>query len=61
MSQFLFDFGRRHGYVAQRQFEAAAAASNQRLTELDLIFEISDRYFKVLAGQAAYRSLRSGG
>src|SRR5271155_2266838 len=28
LSQFLLDFGRRHGFVSQRQFEAAAAAAN---------------------------------
>jgi outer membrane protein len=51
LSQFLVDFGRRHGYVSQRQFEAAAAAANQRLTELDLIFEVSQRYFALLQAQ----------
>ncbi len=48
LSQFLVDFGRRHGFVSQRQFEAAAAAANQQLTELDLIFEVSQRYFELL-------------
>jgi outer membrane protein len=48
LSQFLFDFGRRHGFVSERQFEAAAAAASQRLTELDLIFEVSQRYFDLL-------------
>ncbi|MGD0119194.1 MAG: TolC family protein [Candidatus Binatus sp.] len=51
LSQFLVDFGRRHGFVSQRQFEAAAAAANQRLTELDLIFEVSQRYFALLQAQ----------
>ena len=48
LSQFLVDFGRRHGFVSQRQFEAAAAAADQQLTELDLIFEVSQRYFALL-------------
>ncbi len=48
LSQFLFDFGRRHGFVSERQFEAAAAAARQRLTELDLIFDVSQRYFDLL-------------
>ena len=48
LSQFLVDFGRRHGFVSERQFEAAAAAADQELTELDLIFEVSQRYFAVL-------------
>ena len=51
LSQFLVDFGRRHGFVSQRQFEAAAAAAYQRLTELDLIFEVSQRYFALLQAQ----------
>ena len=29
LSQFLVDFGRRHGFVSERQFEAAAAAADQ--------------------------------
>ena len=48
LSQFLVDFGRRHGFVSERQFEAAAAAADQQLTELDLIFEVSQRYFALL-------------
>lgn len=48
LSQFLADFGRRHGLVSERQFEAAAAAADQQLTELDLIFEVSQRYFALL-------------
>ena len=48
ISQFLVDFGRRHGFVSERQFEAAAAAANQQLTELDLIYEVSQRYFELL-------------
>ena len=48
LSQFLVDFGRRHGFVSERQFEAAAAAADQQLTELDLIFEVSQRYFGLL-------------
>jgi outer membrane protein len=48
LSQFLVDFGRRHGFVSERQFEAAAAAADQQLTELDLIYEVSQRYFELL-------------
>jgi outer membrane protein len=48
VSQFLVDFGRRHGFVSERRFEAAAAAANQQLTELDLIYEVSQRYFELL-------------
>jgi len=48
VSQFLFDFGRRHGFVAQRKFEAASVAATEELDKLDLIFEVSQRYFEVL-------------
>ncbi len=55
LSQFLFDFGRRHGFVRQRQFEAASVAADQRLVELDLIFEVSRRYYDVLQDQQLIR------
>lgn len=54
-SQFLFDFGRRHGFVTQRRFEAAATAATQRMTELQLIFEVSQRYFAVLQAKELIR------
>lgn len=54
-SQFLFDFGRRHGFVTQRRFEAAATAATQRMTELQLIYEVSQRYFAVLQAKQLIR------
>lgn len=48
LSQYLLDFGRRRGFVEQRRFEAAAARDEQQLVNLDLIFEVSQRYFDVL-------------
>jgi outer membrane protein len=60
LSQFLFDFGRRHGFVAQREYEAAAAAANQQLTQLDLIFEVSQRYFDVLRAKQLIRVYEQG-
>ncbi len=54
-SQFLFDFGRRHGFVTQRRFEAAATAATQRMTELQLIFEVSQRYYAVLEAKQLIR------
>ncbi|HKD66810.1 MAG TPA: TolC family protein [Candidatus Binataceae bacterium] len=54
-SQFLLDFGRRRGYVEQRRFEAASAKSQEELVELDLIFEVSQRYFNLLAAQQMVR------
>jgi outer membrane protein len=55
VSQFLLDFGRRRGLVAQRQFEAAAANATEDLTRLDLIFEVSQRYFEVLQAKTLIR------
>ena len=55
LSQFLFDFGRRHGLVSQREFEAASAEATQRLTQLDLIFEVSERYFTLLQAKQLVR------
>ena len=54
-SQFLFDFGRRHGFVTQRRFEAAAVAEQAQMTDLDLMFEVSQRYFGLLAAQQLVR------
>ncbi len=48
VSQFLFDFGRRHGFVSQRRFEAASVSAAEQLAKLDLVFEVSQRYFGVL-------------
>lgn len=48
VSQFLLDFGRRRGFVAERRFEAAAAVASEDMTRLDLVFEVSQRYFEVL-------------
>ena len=48
VSQFLLDFGRRRGFVAERRFEAAAAAASEEMTRIDLVFEVSQRYFEVL-------------
>lgn len=60
LSQFLFDFGRRHGLVAEREFEEAATAADQQLTELDLIFEVSQRYFAVLEAKQLIRVYEQG-
>ncbi|HEY2104193.1 MAG TPA: TolC family protein, partial [Candidatus Binataceae bacterium] len=55
LSQFLLDFGRRRGYVEQRRDEAAAAKAQEELVDLDLIFEVSQRYFSLLAGRQMVR------
>jgi outer membrane protein len=55
ISQFLFDFGRRRGYVAQRRFEARAASKRAQVSQLRLIFEVSQRYYDLLRGEQLVR------
>jgi outer membrane protein TolC len=49
--QYLFDFGRTHGLVEQRDAEADAEAARSRLVELDLVFQVSKAYFDLLAAK----------
>jgi len=53
--QYLFDFGRVHGLLRQRADETRAAQSQVQLTDLDLIFEATQRYFALLA---AYQKIK---
>ncbi len=55
LSQFLFDFGRHLGYVEQRKFEAAAARAQEQMVDLQLIFEVSQRYFALLVARQMVR------
>ncbi|HYB89523.1 MAG TPA: TolC family protein [Candidatus Binataceae bacterium] len=55
VSQFLFDFGRHLGLVSQRQFEARAAAATEQLARLEIIFEVSQRYFALLQAKQVIR------
>ena len=55
LSQFLFDFGRRHAFVAQRRFQAQAVAAQRQLAILDLTFEVSERYFRLLEAKQLIR------
>jgi len=55
VSQFLFDFGRRHGYVSQRRYEAESVSAADQFAKLDLIFEVSQRYFGVLEAKQLIR------
>jgi outer membrane protein len=54
-TQFLFDLGRRRGFVDQRRYEADAAAGEEQTTDLDLIFEVSRRYFDLLQARQMVR------
>jgi outer membrane protein len=55
VSQFLFDFGRRRDYVAERRSEAASVAADEQSAKLNLIFEVSQRYFGILQAQELVR------
>ncbi len=48
-SQYLLDFGRQRGLVKQREYESAAARAAAKLTDLGLIYEVTQRYFAFLA------------
>jgi outer membrane protein len=48
-SQYLLDFGRARGLLQQRQFETDAAVAQYELTNLQLIYEATQRYFALLA------------
>lgn len=47
--QYLFDFGRVRGFIHQRKDQAAAAHATLELTDLNLIFEVTQRYYALLA------------
>ena len=51
VSQFLFDFGRVRGFIDEREAERAASEARLKLTDLDLIFAVSRRYFDLLAAR----------
>ncbi len=49
VQQYLFDFGRVRGRIEKRTAEAEAAADESRMADLDLIYEVTQRYFALLA------------
>ena len=49
ISQFLYDFGRVRGFIDQRRAERDAVQGRLKLTQLNLIYEVSQRYFGLLA------------
>ncbi len=54
-SQYLFDFGRVRGFIDQRRAEADAENARLRLTDLDLVFQVTQRYFALLAAKQLVR------
>ena len=51
VSQFLYDFGRVRGFIDQRKAERDAAEAQLQLTDLNLIFEVAQRYYDLAAAQ----------
>ncbi len=51
IQQFLFDFGKVRGFVNEQKANRDAAEARLKLTELDLIFEVAQRYYALLAAQ----------
>lgn len=48
-SQFLYDFGRVRGFIDERKADFDAAEAKLKFADLNLIFEVSERYFALLA------------
>lgn len=51
VSQFLFDFGRVRGYIDERRADLEAANAQLKLTDLNLIFTVAQRYYELLAAE----------
>jgi outer membrane protein len=51
VSQFLFDFGRVRGFIDERRADLDAADAQLKLTDLNLIFAVAQRYYELLAAE----------
>ncbi len=51
LQQFLFDFGKVRGFVDEQRANRDAAEARLKLTDLDLIYEVAQRYYGLLAAQ----------
>jgi len=49
VSQFLFDFGKVRGFIDERKADFDAAQARLKLTELNLIFNVAQQYYGLLA------------
>jgi|HubBroStandDraft_1064217.scaffolds.fasta_scaffold24314_3 outer membrane protein len=49
LSQFLFDFGKVRGFIDERKADFDAAQARLKLTELNLIFNVAQQYYGLLA------------
>jgi outer membrane protein len=60
VQQYLFDFGRVHGRIDKRNALSEAAVAGSKLTDLDLVFEASERYFALLAAAQREKVFEKG-
>ncbi len=60
VSQYLYDFGRLKGFINEREAERAAAHARLKLADLDLVFEVSRRYFDLLAARQIVKVYEKG-
>ncbi|MGO9605746.1 MAG: TolC family protein [Candidatus Binataceae bacterium] len=51
LDQFLFDFGKMRGMVDEQRANRDAAEARLKLTDLNLIYEVAERYYGLLAAQ----------
>ncbi len=51
VSQFLFDFGRVRGFIDERRADLDAEKAKLKLTDLNLIFTVAQRYYALLAAE----------
>jgi len=53
--QYLFDFGRTRGLVAQRSAEADAARARLQVVRLDLVYEVTKAFYDLVAAREIVR------
>ncbi len=51
ISQFLFDFGRVRGFIDERRADLEAANAQLKMTDLNLIYTVAQRYYALLAAE----------
>jgi outer membrane protein len=55
LEQFLLDFGRMRGLVDEQRADRDAAEARLKLTDLDLIYEVAERFYGLLAAEQIVR------
>src|SRR5262249_35691051 len=55
VQQFLLDFGRMRGLVDEQRADRDAAEARLKLTDLDLIYQVAERFYGLLAAEQIVR------